>query len=105
VYGNPATSFVTTVGHFFKWIKQHVRIKAFYGPRKNSVTTQICVAVSLYGLVAIIRKRLKVDASRYLLIQLVWVTVFEKAAIRSVILHTASSSEYVTEDNQLSLFR
>jgi IS4 transposase len=66
---------------FFKWIKQHLRIKAFYGTSENAVKTQIWIAVSVYVLVAIIRKRLKLDASLYTLTQVFSVTVFEKAPI------------------------
>src|SRR5580692_968837 len=89
---------------FFKWIKQHLRIKAFYGTSENAVKTQIWIAVSIYVLIAIIRKRLKLDASLYTLMQVFSVTVFEKASIESVILQTADSSEYLTDDNQLNLF-
>jgi hypothetical protein len=89
---------------FFKWIKQHLRIKAFYGTSENAVKTQIWIAVSVYVLVAIIRKRLKLDASLYTLMQVFSVTVFEKASIESVILQTADSSETVMGDNQLNLF-
>jgi Transposase DDE domain/Domain of unknown function (DUF4372) len=89
---------------FFKWIKQHLRIKAFYGTSENAVKTQIWIAVSVYVLVAIIRKRLKLDASLYTLMQVFSVTVFEKASIESVILQTADSYIYVMDDNQLNLF-
>jgi transposase len=89
---------------FFKWIKQHLRIKAFYGTSENAVKTQIWIAVSVYVLVAIIRKRLKLDASLYTLMQVFSVTVFEKATIESVILQTADSSEFVIDNNQLNLF-
>jgi len=89
---------------FFKWIKQHLRIKAFYGTSENAVKTQIWIAVSVYVLVAIIRKRLKLDASLYTLMQVFSVTVFEKASIESVILQIADGSEPVMEDNQLNLF-
>jgi hypothetical protein len=80
---------------FFKWIKQHLRIKAFYGTSENAVKTQIWIAVSVYVLVAIIRKRLKLDASLYTLMQVFSVTVFEKASIESVILQTVDGSEPV----------
>jgi hypothetical protein len=90
---------------FFKWIKQHLRIKAFYGTSENAVKTQIWIAVSVYVLVAIIRKRLKLDASLYTLMQVFSVTVFEKASIESVILQTVDGSEPVMDDNQLNLFR
>ena len=89
---------------FFKWIKQHLRIKAFYGTSENAAKAQIWIAVSVYVLVAIIRKRLKLDASLYTLMQVFSVTVFEKASIESVILQTVDSSEPVMEDNQLNLF-
>jgi hypothetical protein len=89
---------------FFKWIKQHLRIKNFYGTSENAVKTQIWIAVSVYVLVAIVRKRLKLEVSLYTLMQVFSVTVFEKASIESVILQTADSSEYVTDYNQLNLF-
>jgi hypothetical protein len=89
---------------FFKWIKQHLRIKAFYGTSENAVKTQIWIAVSVYVLVAIIRKRLKLGAYLYTMMQVFSVTVFEKASVESVILQTADGSEYVTDDNQLNLF-
>jgi IS4 transposase len=89
---------------FFKWIKQHLRIKTFYGTSENAVKTQIWIAVSVYVLVAIIRKRLKLNASLYTLMQVFSVTVFEKASIESVILQTADSSDLVMDDNQLNLF-
>jgi hypothetical protein len=89
---------------FFKWIKQHLRIKEFYGTSENAVKTQIWIAVSVYVLVAIIRKRLKLDASLYTLTQVFSVTVFEKASIESVILQTVDGSEPVMDDNQLNLF-
>jgi hypothetical protein len=89
---------------FFKWIKQHLRIKKFYGTSENAVKTQIWIAVSVYVLVAIIRKQLKLDVSLYTLMQVFSVTVFEKASIESVILQTAYSSEPVMDDNKLNLF-
>jgi hypothetical protein len=89
---------------FFKWIKQHLRIKQFYGTSENAVKTQIWIAVSVYVLAAIVRKRLKLDVSLYTLMQMFSVTVFEKASIESIILQTADSSEPVMDDNQLNLF-
>jgi hypothetical protein len=89
---------------FFKWIKQNLRIKTFYGTSENAVTTQIWIAVSVYVLVAIVRKRLKLDVSLYTLMQVFSLTVFEKVSIESVISQTAYSSEYVMDDNQLNLF-
>ena len=89
---------------FFKWIKQHLRIKKFYGTSENAVKTQIWIAVSVYVLVAIVRKRLRLDVSLYTLMQVFSVTVFEKVSIESVISQTVYSSEHVMDDNQLNLF-
>ena len=72
---------------FFKWIKQHLRIKKFYGTSENAVKTQIWIAVSVYVLVAIVKKRLRLDASLYTAMLVLSVTIFEKAPI-----HTALSS-------------
>src|SRR5438034_2689111 len=69
---------------FFKWIKQHLRIKAFYGTSENAVKTQIWIAVSIYVLVAIIRKRLDLDASLYQILQIFSLTLFEKTPILRV---------------------
>lgn len=66
---------------FFKWIKQHLRIKSFYGTSENAVKTQIWIAVSVYVLIAIIKKRLNIDMSLYTFLQILSVTVFEKVPI------------------------
>ena len=66
---------------FFKWIKQHLRIKKFYGTSENAVKTQIWIAVSVYVLVAIVRKRLGLEASLYQILQILSVTLFEKTPI------------------------
>jgi hypothetical protein len=66
---------------FFRWIKMHLRIKAFYKTSQNAVKTQIWIAVSVYVLVAIIRKRLEIEASLYQLLQIFSVTFFEKTPI------------------------
>jgi hypothetical protein len=89
---------------FFKWIKQHLRIKQFYGTSENAVKTQIWIAVSVYVLVAIIRKRLKLGMSLYTLMQVFSVTVFERASIESIILQTSDGSDLVMDRNQLNLF-
>jgi hypothetical protein len=65
----------------FKWIKQHLRIKAFYGLSENAVKTQIWIAVSVYVLVAIVRKRLGLDASLYQILQILSLSLFEKTPI------------------------
>ena len=89
---------------FFKWIKQHLRIKPFYGTTENAVKTQIWTAVSVYVLVAIIKKRLKLDASLYTILQILSVTVFERTPLLSVL----TDSGYIMQDseslNQLTLF-
>jgi len=88
----------------FKWIKQHLRIKAFYGTSENAVKTQIWIAVSVYVLVAIIRKRLGLDASLYQILQILSVTLFE----RTPILRTLQASDFEDDlddfGNQLILF-
>ena len=89
---------------FFKWIKQHLRIKAFYGTSENAVKTQIWIAVSVYVLVAIIRKRLGLDASLYQTLQVLSVTLFEKTPILQA-LQTLDMEENLLQDaNQLILF-
>ena len=89
---------------FFKWIKQHLRIKRFYGTSENAVKTQIWIAVSVYVLVAIVRKRLKLEAPLYTLLQVFSVTVFEKVEIQTAFTRAAYSSEDAQDDNQLNLF-
>ena len=66
---------------FFKWIKQHLRIKAFYGTSANAVRTQIWSAIAVYLLVAILKKRLHLDASLYTILQILSLTLFEKTPI------------------------
>jgi hypothetical protein len=89
---------------FFKWIKQHLRIKRFYGTSENAVKTQIWIAVSVYVLVAIVRKRLYLEASLYTLLQVFSVTVFEKIAIQTTFSGGADSFGAVEDDIQLNLF-
>jgi hypothetical protein len=69
---------------FFKWIKQHLRIKAFYGTSENAVKTQVWIAISVYVLVAIIKKELKIDQSLYTILQILSVTLFERKPILQV---------------------
>lgn len=89
---------------FFKWIKQHLRIKVFYGTSENAVKTQIWIAISVYVLVAIIKKRLKLELSLYTILQVLSVTVFEKTHILQVL--TNSNYEFPTSQpyKQLSFF-
>jgi len=89
---------------FFKWIKQHLRIKRFYGTSENAVKTQIWIAVSVYVLVAIVRKRLGLEASLYTLLQVLSVTIFEKMPLQTAFLREAYRSDEVMDDNQLNLF-
>lgn len=89
---------------FFKWIKQHLRIKRFYGTSENAVKTQIWIAVSVYVLVAIVRKRLGLEASLYTLLQVLSVTVFEKMPIQTAFSGQAEQIDPLTDSNQLKLF-
>jgi len=90
---------------FFKWIKQHLRIKKFYGTSENAVKVQIWTAVSVYVLVAIIKKRLKLDASLYTLLQVFSVTLFEKIPLNKTLFDTKNSLEDDMFSNQLNLFK
>lgn len=89
---------------FFKWIKQHLRIKRFYGTSDNAVKTQIWIAVSVYVLIAIVRKQLKLEASLYTLLQVLSVTAFEKIAIGSALSNEADKYELDMNPNQLKLW-
>src|SRR5712692_2330375 len=89
---------------FFKWIKQHLRIKAFFGTSQNAVRTQIWIAISIYVLVAIVKKELRLSASLYQILQVVSVTIFERVPILQALQlqHTGEKSGLFS--NQLSLF-
>ena len=89
---------------FFKWIKQHLRIKKFLGTSENAVKTQIWIAVSVYVLVAIVKKRLNLDASLYSLLQILSVTLFEKMPLLQALALDDTGSIQPTSDNQLNLF-
>jgi len=89
---------------FFRWIKQHLRIKAFYGTSENAVKTQIWIAVSVYILVAIVRKRLGLEASLHQLLQIFSLTLFEKTPILQVLQRFNSQEELQGTSNQLILF-
>ncbi len=89
---------------FFKWIKQHLRIKRFFGTSENAVKTQIWIAVSVYVLVAIIRKRLHLDLSLYTILQILSVTVFEKAPLFQVLTKPERTTDTPLSPNQLNLF-
>jgi len=89
---------------FFKWIKQHLRIKSFYGTSENAVKTQIWIAVSIYVLVAIIKKELKLDRSLNDILQILSITLFEKSPIYQVLSGICAYIENLNFCNQLSLF-
>ena len=89
---------------FFKWIKQHLRIKRFYGTSQNAVKTQIWIAVSVYVLVAIVKKRLDLDASLYTLLQILSLTLFEKMPILQALSQDLPTTEPSDIGNQLNLF-
>ena len=89
---------------FFKWIKQHLRIKAFYGTSENAVKTQIWIAISVYVLVAIIKKRLKIDLSLYTILQIFSITLFEKMPILTVLTEIDYKIKITSEHIQLNLF-
>ena len=89
---------------FFKWIKMHLRIKAFYGTSENAVKTQIWIAVSIYVLVAIVRKRLELEMSLYQILQILTISLLEKTPILSVLEAWDSRSDLLDNSNQLILF-
>ncbi|HEX8814276.1 MAG TPA: IS4 family transposase [Terriglobales bacterium] len=89
---------------FFKWIKTHLRIKAFYGTSENAVKTQIWIAVSIYVLVAIVRKRLGLEMSLYQILQILSIALLEKMPILSVLEAFDSRSDLPDHSNQLILF-
>lgn len=89
---------------FFKWIKQHLRIKSFYGTTPNAVKTQIWIAVSTYLLVAIIKKRLNINLSLYTFLQILSISIFEKSPILQLINEVYYESKNYVSSNQLNLF-
>ena len=88
----------------FKWIKQHLRIKAFYGTSENAVKTQIWIAVSVYVLVAIVRKRLGLELSLYQILQILSLTLFEKTPLLQALQPPDSRDRSTDSGNQLNLF-
>lgn len=89
---------------FFKWIKQHLRIKAFYGTSENAVKTQIWIAVSVYVLVAIVRKRMGLESSLYQILQILSLTLFEKTPILCALQSIDEDANFANNVNQLILF-
>ena len=89
---------------FFKWIKQHLRIKAFFGTTPNAAKTQIWIAISVYVLVAIVKKRLRAEASLYTILQILSLTLFEKMNLDQLLNDTALHNIDAAASNQLNLF-
>lgn len=89
---------------FFKWIKQHLRIKSFFGTSPNAVKTQIWIAVSAYLLVAIVKKRLKLPGSLHTILQILEVNLFEKKPISQLVTNASDHEIEQHDDNQLNLF-
>ncbi len=89
---------------FFKWIKQHLRIKRFYGTTENAVKTQIWIAISVYVLVAIVKKRLKTEASLYTILQILSLTLFDKTPLDQLLKNSEMQMTIQQNNNQLNLF-
>ena len=89
---------------FFKWIKQHLRIKAFYGTTPNAVKTQVWIAISVYALVAILKKELDLEASMYEILQVLGVMLFEKTPVKSLFANDIYNLSKSDIHNQLLLF-
>jgi hypothetical protein len=89
---------------FFKWIKQHLRIKRFYGTTENAVKTQIWIAISVYVLVAIVKKRLNTEASLYKILQILSLALFEKTPLGQLVKNSETQVDMQDNDNQMNLF-
>jgi hypothetical protein len=89
---------------FFKWIKQHLRIKAFFGTSQNAVKTQIWIAISIYVLIAIVKKRLKLEYNLYTFLQILSVTIFEKIELARLGTDNDNINNFINSGNQLELF-
>jgi hypothetical protein len=89
---------------FFKWIKQHLRIKRFYGTSENAVRTQIWIAISVYVLVAIIKKKLRLNVSLHTLLQILSLTLFEKLPLKQAVAGVEPIANDLAFHNQLNLF-
>ena len=89
---------------FFKWIKQHLRIKRFFGTSENAVKTQVWIAIAVYVLVAIVKKRINSDASLYTMLQILSITIFEKTPMNQLLTSTHPLENAIDEGNQLNLF-
>ena len=88
----------------FKWIKQHLKIKVFWGESANAVKTQIWIAVLTYVLVAIIKKRLKLERPIYEILQILSISIFEKVPVNQLLMNTELQNQLQPFHNQLKLF-
>ncbi|MEP6746213.1 MAG: IS4 family transposase, partial [Bacteroidota bacterium] len=89
---------------FFKWIKQHLKIKSFWGQSENAVKTQVWIAVSVYVLVAIAKKRFMIKQTLYEILQVLSISIFEKTPITELFNQTQSQYFKEQNDNQLEMF-
>ncbi len=89
---------------FFRWIKQHLHIKAFYGTSENAVKTQVWVAFSVYVLVAIVKKQLGLDLSLYQILEILSIAIFEKTPISEGFFNLDNENEHLNLAKQLKLF-
>ena len=89
---------------FFKWIKQHLRIKVFFGTSENAVKTQLWIAVSVYLLVAIVKRRLNLSASLYEMLQILSLTMFERIPLDQLLNNVITDDIQAFSTNQLNLF-
>jgi IS4 transposase len=89
---------------FFRWIKQHLRIKAFFGTTENAVKSQIWIAVSVYVLVAIVKKRLNLSRSLYEILQILSLNLFERTPLDAALTLEPGRSDWAPNGNQLILF-
>jgi IS4 transposase len=89
---------------FFRWIKQHLRIKSFFGYSANAVKTQVWIALSVYALLAIVKKQLKIEVSLYTFLQVISVSIFEKTPISQLFQTDDYKNNSLCVPNQLFLF-
>jgi len=89
---------------FFRWIKQNLRIKTFYGTSENAVKTQIWIAITIYVLAAIVKKRMALEIPLYTFLQILSVTVFEKTPLNQLVTDSATQIDLENSCNQLLLF-
>jgi hypothetical protein len=89
---------------FFKWIKQHLKIKSFWGQSENAVKTQVWIAIATYVLVAIAKKKFRIQNSLYEILQILSVSIFEKKPINTMFEKYEIQKNNIDSDNQLSIF-